>query len=233
MDHGVLRVWAKLDDVGFTKAGSHSSQDIRIGRSSGVSGEYLKRKLTRQCPRIGNGIGDGRVDDAPVIQAVSAPQDGLALPGQIPGKASPRSKIVAVIRERGRAGQQGVGDLRIGHLLVLVPQAEVQSQPRMDSPIVLKETVKVPGGESEGGRPYPLGVAGVATRGGHRRSAQLRSAIDCGSEIGDEIHPIVVNVFAAFLKEVVFKVMYAIDVPAKLEQVPPPGVAHRVSELGP
>ena len=92
---------------------------------------------------VGDGVRDRRVDDAAVEHAVAAADHRGAAAAEVVGDAEARAEVVLVLRERRRRRQRRVGNLRLGHLLVVVAQTEVQRRARVEAPRVLDEEVVV------------------------------------------------------------------------------------------
>src|SRR5258707_2441085 len=134
----------------------------RYRRSGG--GNKAQRVLPTGHAGVGEGVENGGVNEAAVVDAPTAAEHGLAMTEYVPGKAYAWPQIVLVIRHE--AGLRGVGVAQIGKRLrqhlALVAHAQGEAQPLVNLPVVLRKKRNIVGGELEPDGAESLGEVAIA-----------------------------------------------------------------------
>ena len=137
--------------AGAAPAVGRRGQDGRENRGRGLIGLKLKVFCAARHAGIGQCIEDRGVDDAAIVDAVSAANHGLAVAREVIGKAEPRAKVVLVLwhlcgLRQGRIDQAAEW---IRQHFALIPYAQREAEAGQDLPVVGGENGIVRGIELE------------------------------------------------------------------------------------
>src|SRR4029077_7598740 len=185
-------------------AGSRRAGQNGWEKQRGGCGAHAERLLGARHAGIGQRIKDGGVDDAAVVDAVSATYHRLTVAREVIGKAEPRAEVVLVLRHMG-----GLLQGRIDHCaewirqsFTLIPHAQRKAEPGHNLPVVRRENGVVGSVKFKAYRSKRLAeivVAGqrkgsAATMGYQRvQNVIVCAAIAVAAELGAQVLRIIVN----------------------------------------
>ncbi len=95
VDHGELGVRSKLDSV-QRRRGIPRGDDVWIKRGAGLTRQEKDGALASGDGGATDGAEDGGIDDAAIENAVTAANNGLAVPCEVIGKAKARTEVAVV-----------------------------------------------------------------------------------------------------------------------------------------
>src|SRR5262249_44844399 len=102
---GEARVRGEDDDVRRASCTAGGGDHVGIARRSSGHWQKLKLELPGAGTCIRYGVGYSGINDPAVVNPVATTHDRLATPGEIPGKADARSKVLFVAGELGARWQ--------------------------------------------------------------------------------------------------------------------------------
>src|SRR5690606_33872620 len=209
-------------------------QHVREYGCARTAGREADRCLAARITRVDQCVIDRGALNAAIVNTVAAANARPAVTEEVIGCTDSRSKVVLVARHcRGSLGDRTAvpGDHRVararqldtGELDIFPTQAQIHSQPRRDTEIVLNEQVVIPGRQLDARKAQALlEVARIAFA--DRTRAVYTSRCRCEpvapvNIVNDEIVDVVVRIRARAAEQVVDIVGYAVDVTAELDRV--------------
>src|SRR6185312_1949488 len=200
-------------------------QDSRKDRGCGSRTE-AQRNLRPLSSSIDQCIEDGGIDDAAVVQAISATENRLSIAGHVPGKADTRSEIICVAGKFFGLRQRGIRQHRIWELLIFIPESQREAQTRQNLPVVLRKKRVFIRVEFQPGKTQTLreAIGGVAL---------LPSATFQDIQVSEIVHQAVVGVSSKPIEQILRIIIHVAVVNTELETVIAVHPGHCIGDLTP
>src|SRR5260370_348953 len=154
-----LEVFFEEHDSKPRGVGRLGCQDLWERWRAAWSGKKGERELAAGHASTGEGIVDGGIDDAAVVDTVPTADSGFAVAEDIPGKTDSWAEILLVTGETLRLRNGWIRKDRTWQHFVVIAQSQVQSETRENTPAILGEEGEVIRTERETERPKSLLVA--------------------------------------------------------------------------